>query len=401
MQIGKLFQIVERYKNAFHAIPLKTNAIDFGVISDISTAQYILMKTTNPLPKILMFLLSVGAAIFSNQLLAQNEIINPGFQNGTTGWSTGCSIEINPENVYGGTSTSNMVTEIDIERCFNQQVAVVAGNKYDFSFKASRRTGGGTPAAVGVNVTITGVQSGIQYLNVNRTYANTVWNYTTESFSFTLPLTAVDTKVNISFSNYQTTGTYGTLVDDVDFHTDAIILPIRLMSFTGQLVKNAATLSWTASNDDNDGRYFIVERASNGGSFDSIGIVPAGSGISYSFTDTKMLSGANNYRLKIVSRASSVYSKIINLDNAISQGVQVYPNPATSTIGFTFTSTVKSEINVTIYSLSGSMATAKMVQLNAGINTVNIDITSLRAGTFFMKISDGATINYVQAFCKK
>jgi hypothetical protein len=360
------------------------------------------MKTTNALLKTLALLLTIGAFAFSTGASAQNLITNPGFENGTTGWSTDCSMEINPEPVYGGTTSSNAVTEIDAERCFNQQVTVSAGAIYDFSFLASRRTGGGTPASVGVNVTITGIPSGTQYLNTNRTYNNTAWGYTNESFSFVVPANSTDTKVNIKFSNYSTVGTYGTLIDNVNFsmNKQSIILPIKLIGFTGEIRNNKAILNWTASNDDQDGKYFIIERAIANGNFDSIGIV-AVNGISYSFTDAKMPNGVNNYRLKVVSLASSVYSKIIALDNTAASGFLVYPNPATSSIGFKMNSAISTSVNVVVCSISGSIVSMKQVHLNAGFNVATIDITSLHPGSFFLKISDEKGMNYVQGFCKK
>ncbi|MEO8582979.1 MAG: T9SS type A sorting domain-containing protein [Flavitalea sp.] len=358
------------------------------------------MKTQVSLTKMFAALLLAGASIFSQDVTAQNLVVNGGWSNGTAGWSTGCSIEINPESVYGG-SGSNPVTEIDIERCFNQEISVSADATYNFSYKASRRQSG-TPATVGVNVEIIGVQSGIDYINVNKTYTNTSWAYTTENFSFTVPGNTIDTRVNIKFSNYLTTGTYGTLIDDITLTVSALssTLPVRLTGFNGQVKNNKAVLNWTASNDDNDGKYFIIERSAAQGSFDSIGVVSV-AGTNYSFTDNNMSSGSNNYRLKIINLAGSTYSKIINLVNSVSASVQVYPNPATSTLSFKLSTIAKSTIKVQVYSLSGSIVTTKVQQLSAGINAGNIDVTALRTGSYYVKITDGNGMNYVQAFCKK
>jgi hypothetical protein len=359
------------------------------------------MKTYNALLKSITFLLISAAMAFSNGAAAQNLITNPGFSNGTSGWSTDCSMEINPESVYGGVSSTNSVTEIDVERCFNQQISVSPGAIYDLSYLASRRQGA-TPATVGVTVTITGVQSGIQYLNVNRTYSNTGWGFTTESFSFTLPSNTTDTRVNIKFSNYLTTGTYGTIVDDINFSVDAqsSVLPLKLMTFAGEMKNNKATLNWKASNDENDGQYFVVERARVSGSFDSIGVV-AVTGTSYTFVDNRMPDGSFDYKLKMVSRAGYTYSKIINLDNAGTSGLQLFPNPASSFIGFKLTSVKKSTVNVQVFSASGAMVSMKQVQLNMGVTSGTLDITSLRAGSFFLRVSDNNGNNYVQGFCKK
>ena len=359
------------------------------------------MKTANALSKTFKVLLIAATVLFSIGASAQNLIVNGGFD-GSNGWSSDCSMEIYTETVYGGTSSSNNVTEIDAERCFNQQVPVYAGAIYDLSYKASRRTGGGTPTTVGVTITITGLQTGTVYLNENKTYSNTVWGWVNESFSFTLPATATDTKVNIKFSNYVTTGTYGTILDDVNFYMDAqsSVLPLKVMSFSGEVRNNKAILTWTASNDDKDGRFFVVDRLSATGNFDSIAMV-AVTGTSYSYTDSKMLNGSNKYRLRIVSRASVTYSKIISLSNAVASDVNVYPNPATTTIAFRLTSSVQSIANVAVYSLSGSVISIRQIQLHEGTNNQNVDISSLRAGAFFLKISDDKGMNYVQEFCKR
>jgi hypothetical protein len=177
------------------------------------------MKTisiSQTLPKLLTALLLVTSMVVSAQ---SNLVTNPGFSNGTQGWSTNCTIEINPESVYGGTN-SNPVTEIDIERCLHQEIATSAGAIYDFSFKAGRRQGS-TPATVGITVKVIGVPSGVEYINQNRTYTNTSWSLTTESFSFTVPANTTDTRVRIEFTNYVTPGTYGTLVDDISLSVNA------------------------------------------------------------------------------------------------------------------------------------------------------------------------------------
>ncbi len=129
-------------------------------------------------------LFTVVMLLASLTLSAQsNLVVNPGFYKRYPGWSTDCTIEINPESVYGG-ANSNPVSEIDIERCLHHEIATSAGAMYDFSFKAGRRQGG-TPATVGITVKVTGIPSGTVYINQNLTYTNTSWGLTASSFSFT------------------------------------------------------------------------------------------------------------------------------------------------------------------------------------------------------------------------
>lgn len=266
-----------------------------------------------------------GSLVFNNSALAQQNLVtNPGFTNGTNGWATDCSIEINPETVYGGSVSSNPVAEIDIERCFKQEISVSSGAMYNFSYKASRRQGG-TPATVGVTVSITGVQTGTQYVIANKTYTNTSWSWTTEHFSFTLPVNSADTRIRISFSNYITTGTYGTLIDDITLSIDA-----------------------------------------------QSAVLPIGS--------------RNTIQRNVIATTSDF---------------NVYPNPATNTIGYTFNSKTQSTITLRIYNVSGTLLISKQIRLTAGANSVKLDITSLRPGSFYLQVLDNDSSGYIKSFCKK
>lgn len=346
--------------------------------------------------------LAVFACSFNSEASAQNLIVNPGFENGTTGWSTDCTMEIYAENVYGGVSTTNQVTEIDAERCFFQEVSVTAGSTYYVAYRASRRQGG-TPATVGVNVTVTGVESATQFINVNRTYTNTTWAYTNEVFSFTLPLNSIDTRVNVRFANYITVGTYGTIIDDVTVSTgSAGILPLKFLAFSGKVKNNAAVLNWSASNDDQTGRYFIIEKSVNQNKFDSIGVVKANDArANYTFIDNNS-NGAATYRIKAVNaNGVSSYSNVIALNNVATVAAKVYPNPAVSNISVAITAVANTVASVQIFNLAGNMVMSKQVNLNDGSNVFSLDVTSLKTGSFFVKVSDGKQVNFAQSFSKK
>ncbi len=153
--------------------------------------------------------------LVASPVLAQNLAVNGGFTNGTTGWTTLCTTELNPETTYGGSSSTNYVTEIDVERCINQQVCILPAATYRFSYKGSRRTQSSTAATVGITVKITGTQTGIEYLNVNHFYSNTVYAYTTYTYDVTVPAGSADKRLDISFVSYNNTGTYGVLIDDI------------------------------------------------------------------------------------------------------------------------------------------------------------------------------------------
>ncbi|HXO75754.1 MAG TPA: DUF642 domain-containing protein, partial [Puia sp.] len=160
------------------------------------------------------------AALFTlsiHSLQAQNLVVNSAFAGGsTTGWSTSSSIEINPQSTYGGPSSSIYVTEIDMERSLSQQVCVLKGLTYTFTYQAARRPQVGSPASTGIKVTVTGVTSNTSYVNSIQAYTNTGWTPQSMTFTVTIPSNSTDKKINIEFTPNNSTTTYGVIVWDIE-----------------------------------------------------------------------------------------------------------------------------------------------------------------------------------------
>jgi hypothetical protein len=427
----------------------------------------------------------------SSLLPAQNLVTNPSFAGGSfSGWSTSCTVEVNPETTYGGPSSTIYVTEIDIERCINQQVCILPGLNYTFTFQGSRRIDATTPSNPGLQVKVTGMSSGTNYVNQQTTLGNSSWNLHNFSYTISIPAGSSDKKVNIQFNNYNNTNTYGIVITNIQLTVAAsntisltgpvttsvgspnnfsvlnspaassynwsfpgggspstsaaksptgiayssmgaktismdlgngtctmatytrtlsvsAVLPLQMTSFTGEVKENASLLTWVTADEVNN-KYFIVERSSDGAQFDSIGTVPAASNASastYTFHDSRLLSGANYYRLRQVDiDGISKYSKVISLENTdtmVSGKMQVYPNPALSVLNYTVTSSSADLANVQIYSLSGVLVLSGQQQLSAGLSQHSLNVSDLKNGSYFLKISGKqGTFQLVQVFTK-
>jgi hypothetical protein len=153
---------------------------------------------------------------------------------------------------------------------------------------------------------------------------------------------------------------------------------------------------------------FIVERSTDGNSFDSIGRVVARNNAhdtSYNFVDGHIMSGHNYYRLCMIYNDGVVrYSKIICLDNNEANSavkMQVYPNPALSVVHVTLTSAKNEEVSVKIFNLSGILLSTNQARVNAGINQQSIAVGGLKTGNYIIRISgaQGST-EFVQMFSK-
>jgi hypothetical protein len=125
---------------------------------------------------------------------------------------------VNPESVYGGSSATNNVTEIDMERCLDQNICIMPGVTYVFSFKASRRIDAATPNNPGISIKVRGVTSNSNYVNSTKSYNNTSFSWTTQTYSFTVAANSTDKQVNLHITDNNGNSTYGIIVDDIEMH---------------------------------------------------------------------------------------------------------------------------------------------------------------------------------------
>ncbi|HWK06562.1 MAG TPA: T9SS type A sorting domain-containing protein [Puia sp.] len=182
-------------------------------------------------------------------------------------------------------------------------------------------------------------------------------------------------------------------------------LPALLMGFSGLVEDNNIVLSWTMENETNS-KWFVIERSSNGNSFDSVGVVAGLNNMhesNYSYTDLRSLSGYSYYRLRLVSRDGGIkYSKIVTLNNGSSSAkMQVYPNPAGAVVNYSLNSTVADQVTVEVFNLAGVVVMSHQQQLSVGVNQQSLAISTLKSGNYFLKVINRDGNNqYVQPFVK-
>ncbi len=187
--------------------------------------------------------------------------------------------------------------------------------------------------------------------------------------------------------------------------------PALILSFDGQVMNNVALLTWVMENETNS-KWIVIERSGDNGEYDSIGVVAGVNNnnmTTYTFSDNNMQSGNNYYRLRMVDMDNVVrYSKIVSLDNysadqttAAAPKMIVYPNPAAATINYTVSATANQQVIVQVYNLAGVVLLSAEQQLNAGNNVQTLAVSSLKAGNYFLKVTNvEGNSQYVQPFVK-
>lgn len=115
-----------------------------------------------------------------------------------------------------------------------------------------------------------------------------------------------------------------------------VILPVKLVSFTGKLTDNekSASLQWQVAAQQNIKEY-VVERSVDGNSFQAVGHNASNQLSTASYTHSDLLPAAYSlltmyYRLKIVGTDGSVtYSQVVllNRQSVVGSKIILYPNP--------------------------------------------------------------------------
>jgi len=355
------------------------------------------------------FLLFFAFGIFTI-VKSQNLLLNSDMSAGSTNWDGGgaCIPEIGGgnvtccfylfEDIYGGPSTTNIVSEVDALSCMQQTVNVNSGSTYTINFDATRRTtcGAGGPGDLGlnpgINVKVTGVTSGTVYSTIDYHYTNLTWvGYTAEVQSFSIPAVTTDAQVRIDIIGIDNPEGCGIVMDNVTMVLTSV-LSVNLASFNATNKNNTVDLSWVTSNEVNND-YFEVYRSKNGVGFTLIGKVNASglsSGATYTFNDAQPGSGTTYYRLKMVDKtANSKFSGIVKTNlNAKTLDVAVYPTIVTGVLNYVVESPKAEKLKVLVTDVSGKRLVSRNESFNSGTTQKSINTSTFASGVYLLTIID-------------
>lgn len=175
-----------------------------------------------------------------------------------------------------------------------------------------------------------------------------------------------------------------------------IVLPVDLLSFSGYKDGSRNQLRWTTSTEQNN-KGFEVQRSLDGINYSPIGFVnslaPGGystNEIDYAFTDNNVTGLKQFYRLRQVDFDGKYkISNIVLLKSdkpAVITIDGMFPNPATTTINLLLASPGKDKAIMVITDLSGKNIMQRNMNLEAGSNTMPVDISGLPGGTYLIRM---------------
>jgi len=187
------------------------------------------------------------------------------------------------------------------------------------------------------------------------------------------------------------------LTGDGTFIIDSskFVLPVELISFTADVNKNNAMLSWSTSSESNNSG-FEIERSGNNGQWSKIGFVHGKGNSSsqnfYFFADKNLNTGIYNYRLKQIDYNGNY--EYHYLQNEINIGKpeefslkQNYPNPFNPMTKIDFSLPEDGNVSLSVYDNSGKLVSKLMNgSVNSGYHSVNFNASGISSGIYFYKL---------------
>ncbi|MBK7438208.1 MAG: DUF1501 domain-containing protein [Saprospiraceae bacterium] len=180
-------------------------------------------------------------------------------------------------------------------------------------------------------------------------------------------------------------------------------LPIKLVQFEAQVVNEKwVELDWIVAIETANSRY-EVQRSKDGKEFSSILFQKSmdddttGNKM-YTDYDKNPRSGKSYYRLKMVDNEGVIsYSEIkkINIISKEEKSFKIYPNPAIFDVNVVLNSKFNRNSQVYLIDQAGRVVINKNWILNEGFNKLNLDISSLPGGNYFIRFVDEDNIKVV------
>lgn len=185
-------------------------------------------------------------------------------------------------------------------------------------------------------------------------------------------------------------GTTGSTWAIAAYLNDAGALPVALLNFDGVLRNNEALLNWSTGNEFNN-KGFEVQKSMDGQTFTDIGFVEGAGNSSainnYNYTDVKVLSGSNYYRLKQIDIDDRfIYSPVIKLDYSKFDW-SVSGNPVNNNSWMQLQLDKSSNVSVQIISTNGSIIqTINKGNIIAGTYSIPLNMGNITPGIYILRL---------------
>ena len=170
----------------------------------------------------------------------------------------------------------------------------------------------------------------------------------------------------------------------------SVALPITFISFNGRIKNGEASLNWSTATEINN-KGFEVQKSMDGESFTPIGFVKGAGNSSainnYSFSDPKLLSGTDYYRLKQIDfDGKFIYSSTIRL-NYTKFDWSILGNPVNNGSWIQLQLDKAAHISVRIISIDGKIIqTINKGNMSEGTYSIPLNLSNAGSGMYGVRL---------------
>ena len=171
-------------------------------------------------------------------------------------------------------------------------------------------------------------------------------------------------------------------------------LPVQLKNITATIRPQGVLVGWNVTNEVDIKTYYIERSSTTSNNFSTVGAVNSTHKTIYSFTDASPVYPAY-YRLRMVNIDGSItYSNSLLVSKGSNSNISIYPNPVNNNL------TVAGLTGKSILKITNTMG-KKVLEQNTGANSLNLDITRLKSGTYILSITDDTDRVVIKKFIKE
>jgi hypothetical protein len=201
--------------------------------------------------------------------------------------------------------------------------------------------------------------------------------------------------IKTEYNNQNNPSSFVTITND----QTCFVVPVNMISFTGEKVGEDAVLTWSTATEVNNDRFEIERRFAGQKEYTYVGTVD-GNGTSnninhYTFVDitNPWNTDVTYYRLKQIDFDGKFeYHGDVALTTSNEVQVNIYPNPTMDKTTVTLASSTRNDqAIIQIYDLFGRNVTSDAVLEQRG-ESVAIDVSSLRNGSYVVRIESNGQI---------
>jgi hypothetical protein len=179
------------------------------------------------------------------------------------------------------------------------------------------------------------------------------------------------------------------------------VLPVKLNDFSARRNGRSIELNWKTFSEANN-KGFYIERSSDGTRFNTLQFVASKSvngtsntALNYALTDQQPLAENNYYRLKQVDLdGKSDYSKTVVVKYSKTSSLVIIKaiiNTTGTILNVDIDADNAAATSISVVDLQGRIVLQKMDNIQAGTNTLTLDISALAKGMYVLKLQSNSS----------